>query len=94
MRNMNQQTRQGIMGKAQLLRKIREYDFAIVETTLFLDTHPNNQKALSYYHKLKADRKKLVSEFENNFGPLTMYCNENKTKWDWITGPWPWEGEC
>ena len=75
MRNMNQQTRQGIMGKAQLLRKIREYDFAIVETTLFLDTHPNNQKALSYYHKLKADRKKLVSEFENNFGPLTMYCN-------------------
>jgi len=93
---MNQQNRpiQKQNTKVQLLRKIREYDFAIVETALFLNTHPKNHKALNYYHKLKVEREKVVSEFEKNFGPITMCGNENKNKWDWISSPWPWEGEC
>lgn len=94
MNTMNQQVRPSMNAKAQLLRKIREYDFAIVETALFLDTHPNCKKALHYYHKVNAEKTKLVAEYESRFGPLTVCGNENKTKWDWITGPWPWEGEC
>ena len=96
MRNVNSHnaTGRGETTRARLMQKIREYDFAIVETALFLDTHPNCHKALNYYHKIVAEKKKLVSEYESRFGPLTIYGNENQHKWDWINGPWPWEGEC
>lgn len=79
--------------KSHLMHKIREYDFVIFETVEFLDTHPKNLKALKYYSKLLEDRKKLVAEYEKNFGPITMYGNENEKSWNWIAGPWPWEGE-
>ncbi len=99
MRTMNMQNAQMNRGNAsgirqRLMNKIRKYDFAIVETALFLDTHPNNQKAISYYSKLIDERKEVVAEFEKNVGPITMYGNESNNKWDWVTGPWPWEGDC
>ena len=100
MRPVNAQPRSAQMNNngvhtacGRMLKKLREYDFAIVETVLFLDTHPNNRKALAYYAKLKAERAALASEYEKNVGPITMYGNENVNKWDWIDGPWPWEGE-
>ena len=80
--------------KAHLMRKIREYDFAIFETVEFLDTQPKNLKALKYYSKLQNEREKLVAEYETNFGPITMYGNKSDSSWDWVKGPWPWEGEC
>ncbi len=80
--------------KSRMMHKIREYDFAIYETALFLDTHPNNSKALKYYSKLRAERNTLVTEFQKEFGPITIYGNMNESKWDWIKGPWPWEGDC
>ncbi len=79
--------------KSHLMRKIREYDFAIFETVLFLDTHPNNLKALKYYSKLQNEREKLIAEHEANIGPITMHGNKNENRWDWVSGPWPWEGE-
>ncbi|MFR8975716.1 MAG: spore coat protein CotJB, partial [Eubacteriales bacterium] len=33
------------------MRKIMEIDFALNEMVLFLDTHPNDKKALALYHK-------------------------------------------
>ena len=80
--------------KAHLMRKIREYDFAIFETVEFLDTHPKNLKALKYYSKLQNEREKLVAEYEANIGTITMYGNKSDSSWDWVKGPWPWEGEC
>lgn len=80
--------------KTHLMRKLREYDFAIFETVEFLDTHPKNKKALEYYTKLRAEREKILAEYEAAFGPITMYGNESDSDWDWVKGPWPWEGEC
>lgn len=81
------------MQMKQLKKRIQEYDFAIVETSLFLDTHPHNKKALAYYSKLRKEREKLVAEYENNKGPMTIHGNMNEQAWDWVKGPWPWEGE-
>ena len=92
--NLNDSRTNGAVQKKRLMSKIREYDFAIVETCLFLDTHPHNLKALRYYSKLRDERAKLVAEYEKTEGPLTMYGNLNDHAWDWIQGPWPWEGEC
>lgn len=83
----------GHLSRQRLLLKIREYDFAILETVEFLDTHPNNLKALRYYSQLRNDRDMLVSEYEKRFGPITMYGNMNENGWDWVEGPWPWEGK-
>ena len=79
--------------KKNLMRKLREYDFAIFETVEFLDTHPHNLKALKYYSKLQQEREKILAEYEAAFGPVTMYGNKNENNWDWVSGPWPWEGE-
>ena len=80
--------------KKRLMTKLREYDFAIVETTLFLDTHPNNRKALNYYTKLREERKNVLDDYEKRFGPITINGNMSVKSWDWVSGPWPWEGEC
>jgi len=92
--NGNMARGSGFAKKAHLMRKLREYDFAIFETTEFLDTHPHNLKALKYYSKLREEREKVLSEYEASFGPITMYGNVNGESWDWVKGPWPWEGEC
>ena len=38
------------------LQRLRELEFALLETNLYLDTHPNSRKALDYYKKVKAAR--------------------------------------
>lgn len=76
-----------------LLKKIREIDFALQETVLYLDAYPNNRRALAYYQKMKAEREMAVAAYEASCGPLTMYGNDSATSWDWINGPWPWEAE-
>lgn len=92
-RNAQSNGRSVAMNKHKLLANIREVDFAILETVEFLDAHPNNLKALRYYGKLKTEREALVKEYEEHVGPLTMFGNENNNKWDWVQGPWPWEGD-
>ncbi len=76
-----------------MLKKIRQIDFALQETVLYLDAYPNNQRALAYYQKMKAAREKMIAEYEANCGPLTMYGNNSHTSWDWTQGPWPWEAD-
>lgn len=92
--NNNNRNNNSNMQRNRMMQKIREYDFAIIETVLFLDTHPNNLKALRYYSKLRAEREALVAEYERNVGPITMKGNMSENEWDWVAGPWPWEGDC
>ena len=40
------------------------------------------------------EAEKLLAEYEASFGPITMYGNMSENDWDWVKGPWPWEGEC
>ncbi|MBR4973408.1 MAG: spore coat protein CotJB [Clostridia bacterium] len=81
------------MNKAQMMRKIFEYDFAIHELVLFLDSHPTNKKALELIKEYRARRKKLVSEYEERFGPYIMNSSDAPANycWEWLEGPWPWE---
>lgn len=94
MRYANSQNENAAISKKRMMQKIRSYDFAIYETVLFLDTHPKNQKALKYYTKLRNERNVLIAEYEKAFGPITTSGNMNEMCWDWIKGPWPWEGDC
>ena len=73
--------------------KLRAINFAIQETVLFLDAYPCHPEALKYYHALIEEREKLLTSYEKNCGPMTMYGNTSRGSWDWVKGPWPWEPE-
>ena len=37
--------------RAEMMKKIREYNFAVIELGLYLDTHPDDAKALCLYRE-------------------------------------------
>ena len=73
----------------EMLMKIRELDFAIIELGLYLNTHPEDQRALCLHRKYTKELKELKDKYQKVYGPLSIYfpCN----KWRWLEEPWPWE---
>jgi len=79
--------------KSQLERKICEYDFALDELYLFLDSHPDNEKAMSLVKRFRLARKTAIEEYEKKYGKYFVTTNEtpDTSPWQWTLGPWPWE---
>lgn len=75
--------------REEMLQQIRCYDFAINELTLYLDTHPDDDKALCLHRKYCKEAKELKDKYQKVYGPLTI--NYPCNKWRWIEEPWPWE---
>ena len=78
------------MNKNELLKQIQEYEFAITDLALYLDTHPTDPKALFLHRRYCIESKELKDKYQKMYGPLTINCPCNK--WKWIDEPWPWEG--
>lgn len=78
--------------QAKLFRRIQILNFCIIDTALFLDTHPCDKKALEHYEKNNELLKELAHEYEDKYGPLTMFGVSCDT-WSWYCAPWPWELE-
>ena len=79
------------MDKNRLMDEIKSYDFTIVELALYLDTHPNDTKALDIYNSIIDKLFDLKEKYEANFGALNIYGVNSGEHWTWIDGPWPWE---
>ena len=80
------------MNRNEMLRELQELDFAIQEAVLFLDTHPQNEVALSYYRYVTGLRRTAAEAYNRVCGPLTNRDSRGR-RWDWINSPWPWERE-
>lgn len=80
-------------GKEQLLHQIDMISFAVYDMLLYLDTHPDDEKALDYFRENEKMRRELLREYSSQYGPLTIDSMDlqNTCDWDWITQPWPWE---
>ena len=78
------------MNENELLKQIQEYQFAITDLALYLDTHPTDKKALCLHKKYCNELESLRDMYQRAYGPLTITypCN----KWRWLEEPWPWEG--
>ena len=78
------------MTRAEMLKQIKCLKFAIVELALYLDTHPDDEKALCLHNKYCRELRDLEDKYQKVYGPLTIEypCN----KWRWLENPWPWEG--
>ena len=75
--------------RREMLMNIKEYDFALDELNLYLDTHPDDEKALCLHNKYARILKDLERDYQKVYGPLTA--NYPCRKWRWIEEPWPWE---
>ena len=64
--------------RREMLQEIRCLDFAINELALYLDTHPDDQKALCLHRKYCKEVKELKDKYQKVFGPLTINYPCNK----------------
>ena len=46
------------------LKNLQALSFALVETALYLDGHPNDKKAIGYYDKIKNEYKTALEKYE------------------------------
>jgi spore coat protein JB len=76
----------------QLMTKLQETDFVLVELTLYLDTHPNDLQAIQQFNQMAQLRRQIACEFENEYGPLMQFGHSySRYPWDWKETPWPWQ---
>lgn len=74
--------------RKKLLTRLSAMNFGMVETRLFLDTHPDDPEANALYNKYYEKYKALVKEYEEKYGPLTL---NGLNSDDWLKDPWPWD---
>lgn len=75
-----------------VMKRMQQLDFAIWETSLYLDGHPENTQALEYYKKLISMHEEARKEYAAQCGPVT-HRNVTGDRWTWVDEPWPWQNE-
>ncbi len=84
-------TNQRLNQQQEMLLEVQKLQFVVLDMALFLDTHPNDPVAL-YRHKMYTEQlAKVKSEYEMQFGPMTIFGHEFGDNWRYINSPWPWE---
>lgn len=79
--------------RRELLKKVQEADFFALDLQLYLNTHPNCERALKLYTEAVKEAKALRNEYESMYGPLTATSSPNRIPWQWAKNPWTWENE-
>ncbi|MCR4419782.1 MAG: spore coat protein CotJB [Clostridia bacterium] len=78
--------------RRELLRKIMALEFSALELNLYLDTHPNDDRALADFNQVAHELAGLKQEYEHRYGPLFNYgWGPSHDCWRWPDEPWPWE---
>lgn len=76
----------------QLLGELQSVDFVLVELTLYLDTHPDDNQALTQFTQFQRRKMTLTQQFEQSFGPMKQFGNSpTGSTWAWDDAPWPWQ---
>ncbi len=75
--------------RREMISKIRSLEFSINELALYLDTHPEDERALCLHREYCKECKVLKDKYQKVYGPLTI--NYPCNKWRWLEEPWPWE---
>ncbi|RKP54186.1 spore coat protein CotJB [Cohnella endophytica] len=74
------------------LLELQKVDFALVELTLYLDTHPTDMQAVQQFNQLAQRRQQIAAEFEMKHGPLLQFGHSfSRFPWQWVETPWPWQ---
>ena len=77
----------------ELLETLQAYEFSAFDFSLYLNTHPNDQRALAEYSNLERQAQCIQNSYQQNYGPLMAEDNVNFSCWRWALDPWPWDIE-
>lgn len=77
--------------KNRMLKDISVIDFAMVELTLYLDTHPFDKQAMEYFNHFASIKSQLMKEFASKYYPLSKDTSCDTKQWNWALAPMPWE---
>lgn len=72
-----------------LMRAIMEADFVAQDLKLYLDTHPDDTRALEMYREAVRQYKACKATFEDTFYPLNATAAGRNGTWDWFDGTFP-----
>lgn len=77
--------------RQEMMKQIKCLSFAVVDISEYLDTHPDDRKAICLHKEYCNRLEEIKDKYQRIFGPLSIYypCN----KWRWLEEPWPWEGD-
>lgn len=80
--------------RCQLLGEINEVSFAVNDLHLYLDTHPCDEKALTYCSEM-TEKEAAFKRICRMYGPLTIDSADltDCDRWKWMEQPFPWEKE-
>lgn len=81
------------LSKSQLLLYIQQLQLICLDLVLYLDTHPEDEKAHECFHEYNCTLCEAVAEYEKCYGPLmsnSTACRQDEV-WLWAEQPWPWE---
>ena len=79
------------MPEQELLQKIMELDFYIIDLHLYLNTHPDDADAIGMYNDAVLQNRDLRAEYTQKYGMLTSNHCVSAVPWQWIDSPWPWQ---
>ena len=79
------------MNKNELVNAIYEVQFVCVELNLYIDTHTADADALADYHRYSEILASLISEYEQQYGPLHGFGHSTTETGSWVCSAWPWE---
>ncbi|NLW70390.1 MAG: spore coat protein CotJB [Eubacteriaceae bacterium] len=72
----------------QALTRICQYRFAVLETALYLDTHPNDPNVLMRHNELSDELAEAIADYNERYNdPLTLY-DKAEGSWTYIER-WP-----
>lgn len=74
---------------AQLI-EIMQYQFAVYDLALYLDTHPNDMRAHEARKKYATRLHELVMAYEEAHGPMSLLSPHGDYR-KYVNEPWPWE---
>ena len=80
-----------MMSRDEMLKKITELDFYIIDLHLYLNTHPDDAEAIAMYNDCVKHVKELREQYSELFGMLLANNCTSKKPWQWIETPCPWQ---
>ena len=73
-----------------MIVELMEVSFVLIETALYLNTHPNDERALRLHNNASAQYAQLEEMYQARYGPLKN-TGMSRYPWAYIDEPWPWE---
>ena len=92
MNRPNQDMQQKRMNQKELYEWIMMLGFCAVDMMLYLDTHPDDEEALNYFNQCTALYNAAKQSYQEQFGQLNAFSEQEGSSRDWNTAPMPWEG--